>query len=91
MLGEKVKEMEELEERREENEGLVEKVYVAVGKEVKENKANLIWALQNSDRNKKLVIAHVHKPATTINISKKLFPTKLIFIFSQIRLYYIYE
>lgn len=82
-------EMEELEERREENEELVEKVYVAVGKEVKENKANLIWALQNSDRNKKLVIAHVHKPATTINISKKCFPCKLILIFSEIRLYYI--
>jgi hypothetical protein len=66
-----------VEERRDENEGLVEKVYVAVGKEVKESKANLIWALQNFDRSKKLVIAHVYKPATTINICKKFFLCKL--------------
>jgi hypothetical protein len=69
--------MEGVEERRDENEGLFEKVHVAVGKEVKESKANLIWALQNFDRSKKLVIAHVHKPATTINISKKHFLCKI--------------
>ncbi|KAJ3689140.1 hypothetical protein LUZ61_018304 [Rhynchospora tenuis] len=66
--------MEEIEERREENEAPIEKVYVAVGKEVRESKANLIWALQNFDRNKKLVIVHVHKPATTINIMGAQFP-----------------
>ncbi|GAB4861735.1 hypothetical protein Ancab_036989 [Ancistrocladus abbreviatus] len=46
--------------------GVVEdKIFVAVGKEVKESKSTLIWALQNS-RGKKICILHVHQPAAKI-------------------------
>ncbi|KAJ3672224.1 hypothetical protein LUZ60_006945 [Juncus effusus] len=52
-----------------------EKVYVVVRKEVKEGKANLMWVLRNYlDGNKRLVIVHVHKPATKINIMGAQFP-----------------
>lgn len=49
-----------------------EKVYVALGKEVKEGKANLLWALENSSREKKIVIVHVYRPAQKIPMSKFL-------------------
>ncbi|XP_012083381.1 U-box domain-containing protein 33 isoform X3 [Jatropha curcas] len=42
-----------------------EKVYVAVGKNVKEYKSLLLWALQNSG-GKKICIIHVHQPAQMI-------------------------
>ncbi|XP_072993674.1 U-box domain-containing protein 33-like isoform X1 [Typha latifolia] len=45
-----------------------EKVYVALGKEVKEGRANLLWALQNAARGKKIVVVHVHRAATKIPI-----------------------
>ncbi|XP_017697851.2 U-box domain-containing protein 33-like [Phoenix dactylifera] len=44
-----------------------EKVYVAVGKEGKEGKANLNWVLENISRKKiKIVIVHIHRPAQKI-------------------------
>lgn len=42
-----------------------DKVYVAVGKEVRENESTLQWALQNLGT-KKICILHVHQPANTI-------------------------
>ncbi|XP_073005819.1 U-box domain-containing protein 33-like isoform X2 [Typha latifolia] len=42
------------------------KVYVAVGKDVKEWKANVLWVLQNIPRHKKIVILHIHRPSKTI-------------------------
>lgn len=51
-----------------------EKIYVAVSKDVKESKLNLIWAIQNSG-GKKICILHIHVPATMIPLSK--FATKL--------------
>ncbi|KAJ3689330.1 hypothetical protein LUZ61_018494 [Rhynchospora tenuis] len=51
---------EELEEIRE------NKVYVAVGKEVKEWKENLKWLLKNTDKNFPIVFLHVHQPAQKI-------------------------
>lgn len=47
-------------------------VYCAVGKEAaKEWKANLQWALANFPRTRcnRLVLAHVHRPASRINMS----------------------
>ncbi|CAL0304690.1 unnamed protein product [Lupinus luteus] len=45
-----------------------EPLYVAVSKDVKENKLNLIWAIQNSGR-KRICILHVHVPTTVIPLS----------------------
>jgi hypothetical protein len=52
------------------NTGVVdEAIYVAVSKDVKESKLNLIWAIQNSG-GKKICILFVHVPATMIPLSK---------------------
>ena len=45
-----------------------EKVYVAVGKELKESKSTLLWALQNSG-GKKLCLLHVLVPARMIPVN----------------------
>lgn len=44
-------------------------IHVAVGKDVKESKSLLIWAIQNSG-GKKICILHVHVPAQMIPLSK---------------------
>lgn len=44
-------------------------IYVTVGTSVKESKANLTWALQNSG-GKRICIIHVHQPAQMIPMSK---------------------
>lgn len=52
------------------NTGVVnDTIYVAVTKDVKESKSNLIWAVQHSE-GKKICILHVHVPATMIPLSK---------------------
>ncbi|KAJ8470492.1 hypothetical protein OPV22_024835 [Ensete ventricosum] len=43
-----------------------EEVYVAVVKDVKEGKANLLWLLHNTPEDKKVVVVHVHRPAQRI-------------------------
>lgn len=48
--------------------GELEKIYVALGKEYKEGKETLIWAINNTPREKKIVVVHVHQPPTTILI-----------------------
>ncbi|KAL9264361.1 U-box domain-containing protein [Drosera capensis] len=48
-------------------------VFVAVGKEVKESKFTLIWALQNS-KGKKICLIHVHEPPQTVPILGGKFP-----------------
>lgn len=48
-------------------------VYVAVGKDVKESKSLLIWAIQNSG-GKKICILHVHVPAQMIPLMGTKFP-----------------
>lgn len=48
-----------------------DKIFVAVGKEVKESKSILVWALQNSG-GKRISIVHVHQPAQTIPLSNSL-------------------
>ncbi|XP_019709475.1 U-box domain-containing protein 33 isoform X2 [Elaeis guineensis] len=58
----------------EEEEEEEDKVYVAVGKEVKEGKANLIWVLENTSRKKKIVIVHIHRPAQKIPMMGAWFP-----------------
>lgn len=46
-----------------------EPIYVAVSKDIKESKLNLIWAIQNSG-GKRICILFVHVPATMIPLSK---------------------
>ena len=46
-----------------------EKIFVAVGKSVKECKLMLFWALQNSG-GKRICIIHVHQPSQMIPLSK---------------------
>ncbi|RVW47022.1 U-box domain-containing protein 33 [Vitis vinifera] len=46
-----------------------DKIFVAVGKEVKESKSILVWALQNSG-GKRISIVHVHQPAQMIPITR---------------------
>ncbi|KAJ6825209.1 U-box domain-containing protein 33-like [Iris pallida] len=46
----------------------VEKIYVALGKEYKEGKETLIWAINHTPREKKIVVVHVHQPPRTILI-----------------------
>ncbi|XP_078148073.1 U-box domain-containing protein 33-like isoform X2 [Carex rostrata] len=41
-------------------------VYVAMGKEAKDWKANFVWIMQNIPRNKKITIVHIHQPSKTI-------------------------
>nr|AFK41159.1 unknown [Lotus japonicus] len=43
-------------------------IYVAVAKDVKDSRLNLIWAIQNSG-GKKICILHVHVPSHMIPIS----------------------
>ncbi|XP_020092601.1 U-box domain-containing protein 33-like isoform X2 [Ananas comosus] len=50
-----------------------EKMHVAVGKEVKETKANLAWVLRNTPRDKTIVVVHVHCPATMIPMMGAMF------------------
>ncbi|KAJ1379995.1 hypothetical protein SESBI_46414 [Sesbania bispinosa] len=50
-----------------------EPIYVAMAKEVKESKLNLIWAIQNS-RGKRICILYVHVPATMIPLMGAKFP-----------------
>ncbi|CAI0472194.1 unnamed protein product [Linum tenue] len=50
-----------------------EKIYVAVGKSVKESKSLLVWALQNSG-GKKICLLHVHTPALMIPLMGAKFP-----------------
>ncbi|CAA7403372.1 unnamed protein product [Spirodela intermedia] len=53
---------------------LGEKVFVAVGKEFKESKSVLMWALQNFPRDKKIVLAHVHRHDQMIPMMGAKFP-----------------
>lgn len=55
-----------------------EPIYVAVSKDVKESKLNLIWAIQTSG-GKRICILHVHVPATMIPLSK--FALYMLFTF----------
>ncbi|XP_048321186.2 U-box domain-containing protein 33 isoform X2 [Ziziphus jujuba] len=48
-------------------------IYVAVGKDLKESKSTLVWALQNSG-GKKIGIIHVHVPAQMIPLMGTKFP-----------------
>ncbi|EXB30880.1 U-box domain-containing protein 33 [Morus notabilis] len=48
-------------------------IYVAIGKDVKESKSTLVWALQNSG-GKKICILHVHVPAQMIPLLGTRFP-----------------
>ncbi|XP_077241908.1 U-box domain-containing protein 33-like [Tasmannia lanceolata] len=50
-----------------------ERIFVAVGKEKKENMMSLIYALKNA-RGKKIGILHVHQPASTIPMLGGKFP-----------------
>ncbi|KAJ1408635.1 Rossmann-like alpha/beta/alpha sandwich fold [Sesbania bispinosa] len=50
-----------------------EPIYVAVAKDVKESKLNLIWAIQNSG-GKRICILYVHVPATMIPLMGAKFP-----------------
>ncbi|GAB4844492.1 hypothetical protein Ancab_037870 [Ancistrocladus abbreviatus] len=54
-----------------------DKIFVAVGKEVKESKSTLIWALHNST-GKKICIIHVHQPSPTIPILGGRFPVSSV-------------
>ncbi|CAA6666576.1 unnamed protein product [Spirodela intermedia] len=53
---------------------LGEKVFVAVAKEFKESKSVLMWALQNFPRDKKIVLAHVHRHDQMIPMMGAKFP-----------------
>ena len=44
-------------------------IFVAVGKNVKESKSTLLWALQ-SFAGKKICLLHVHEPAHSVSLSK---------------------
>lgn len=44
-------------------------IYVAVAKDVKDSKLNVIWAIQNSG-GKRICILHVHVPSPKIPMSK---------------------
>ncbi|KAI3959665.1 hypothetical protein MKW92_017797 [Papaver armeniacum] len=50
-----------------------EKIYVAVGKDVRESKSTLLWALKNS-RGRKICLLHIHVPAQMIPIMGGKFP-----------------
>ena len=49
--------------------GVEDTIFVAVGKDVKESKSALIWAIQNSG-GKKICLLHVHVPAQMIPMSE---------------------
>ncbi|KAK7292684.1 hypothetical protein RJT34_15535 [Clitoria ternatea] len=48
-------------------------IYVAVGKDVKDGKLNLVWAIQNSG-GRRICILHVHVPASMIPFMGAKFP-----------------
>ncbi|KAM2280342.1 hypothetical protein ACFX1S_041075 [Malus domestica] len=48
-------------------------IYVAVGKDVKDSKSTLVWAVHNSG-GKKICILHVHQPAQMIPLMGTRFP-----------------
>ncbi|TQE00512.1 hypothetical protein C1H46_013868 [Malus baccata] len=48
-------------------------IYVAVGKDVKESKSTLVWAVHNSG-GKKICLVHVHQPAQMIPLMGTKFP-----------------
>ncbi|MCL7039152.1 hypothetical protein MKW94_002154, partial [Papaver nudicaule] len=50
-----------------------EKIYVAVGKNVRESKSTLLWALRNC-RGRKIYLLHIHQPAQMIPIMGGKFP-----------------
>lgn len=47
-----------------------EKVFVAVGKDFKDGKTLISWVCQNTPKEKKIVLVHVHRPAQMIPMSK---------------------
>lgn len=49
--------------------GKNDKVYVAVGEKVEDNKLLLLWALKNCG-GRKICILHVHRPAKLIPVGK---------------------
>jgi len=49
-----------------------ETIYVAVAKDVKDSKLNLIWAIQNSG-GRRICILHVHVPAPMIPLALSKF------------------
>ncbi|CAL5383008.1 unnamed protein product [Camellia sinensis] len=50
-----------------------DKMYVAVGKELKENKSTVLWALHNSG-GRKICLLHVHEPGQWIPLMGTKFP-----------------
>ncbi|KAF3441506.1 hypothetical protein FNV43_RR15420 [Rhamnella rubrinervis] len=52
-------------------------IHVAVGKDVKESKSTLVWALQNSG-GKRICIVHVHVPAQMIPLMGTKFPASAL-------------
>jgi len=65
--------------------GVKDTIYVAVAKDVKDSKLNVIWAIQNSG-GKSICILHVHVPAAKIPMSKSLLFDKIVCIrYSSIR------
>ncbi|KHN26961.1 U-box domain-containing protein 33-like isoform X2 [Glycine soja] len=52
-------------------------IYVAVGKNVKSSKSNLIWAIQNSG-GRRICILHVHVPAPMIPLMGAKFPASAL-------------
>ncbi|RRT80076.1 hypothetical protein B296_00024043, partial [Ensete ventricosum] len=54
-----------------------DKIHVAVEKDFKLSKANLVWVLKNTPRTKKIVIVHVHVPSQMIPMSKLIAITPL--------------
>ena len=48
-----------------------DKMYVTVGKVMKESKSNLLWVLHNSG-GRKICLIHIHQPAQMIPLSNSL-------------------
>ncbi|KAM0942055.1 putative protein kinase RLK-Pelle-RLCK-IXb family [Dioscorea sansibarensis] len=72
--GETEQEMVAAPVRREEEDEASEKVFVAVGKEFKEVKTLISWVCQNTPKEKKIVLVHVHRPAHMIPMMGSKFP-----------------
>lgn len=51
-----------------------EKIFIAVGKEYRESKSTVMWAMQNIPKEKKFVLLHVHCPAQMIPMLGGKFP-----------------
>ncbi|KAH7669528.1 Adenine nucleotide alpha hydrolases-like protein [Dioscorea alata] len=60
--------------RREEENEAPEKVFVAVGKDFKDGKTLISWVCQNTPKEKKIVLVHVHRPAQMIPMMGSKFP-----------------